>query len=260
MYFTGKAGIAMAVMDEFKQERESLKNAGFKKKLSYFTYYYKWHVIAGILVILGVASIIYEMATHKDTAFYAVMMNATEIEEPAAEFNGGFLEYAGIDTNEYETIFDTSIRVDNTNAGLSDVTVTSTEKLMVYVAAAEIDVMVTDSASIEKYANSSSFYDLRDILSEEQAALYEPYFYYVDFEDVRALEEAQSNLDDTYKPVFDDPAKPEDMAEPVPVGLYINNAKLQEAYYFRGEDVVVSVYSNTRHLDAALKYIDFLMQ
>lgn len=250
----------MAVMDEFKEEREALKNAGFKKKLSYFIYYYKWHVIAGILVVVGVCSVIYEVATHKDTAFYAVMLNATQMGEQTEEYNQKFHEFAGIDTNQHETIFDTSIRIDNSDASLSDVTVTSTQKLMVYVAAAEIDVMVTDSGSFEKYANSSSFYDLRTVLNAQQAAAYEPYFYYVDMKTVRELEEAQSNLDDTYVPVFVDPTKPEEMADPVPVGLYINSKELQDNYYFRGENVVLGIYGNTKHLDTALKYIDFLMQ
>ena len=33
----------MAVMDEFKEEREALKNGTPKQKLAYFWYYYKWH-------------------------------------------------------------------------------------------------------------------------------------------------------------------------------------------------------------------------
>ena len=35
----------MAVMDEFKEEREALKRGTPKQKLAYFWYYYKWHVI-----------------------------------------------------------------------------------------------------------------------------------------------------------------------------------------------------------------------
>ncbi len=249
----------MAVMDEFKEEREALKNAGFKKKVSYFFYYYKWHVIAVVLIAAGIFSVAYEMLTSKENAFYAVMLNASEL-ETAADFNQGFYEYAGLDLEEYDAYFDTSIRITTDSDIIDDVTMTSTQKLAVYLAAAELDVMVTDSGSIRQYANSSVFYDLREILSEEQIAAYEPYFYYVDMAIVREIEAAQNNLDDTYEPDYPDPAKPEEMEEPVPVAIYVDNAALLESYYFRGEGVVVSVYANTTHLDTAVRFIDYLFE
>ena len=41
----------MAVMDEFKEEREALKRGTPKQKLAYFWYYYKWHVIISVIII-----------------------------------------------------------------------------------------------------------------------------------------------------------------------------------------------------------------
>ena len=35
----------MPVMDEFREEREAIKNAGWDYKLKYFWDYYKWFVI-----------------------------------------------------------------------------------------------------------------------------------------------------------------------------------------------------------------------
>lgn len=246
----------MAVMDEFKEERAALKNAGFKKKLGYFLDYYKWYVIGTLIVLIGAGSIIYEVATAKDTAFYAVMLNATQL-ETADGFNQDFCEYANIDTDKYETFFDTSIRLTN-DPGMADVNMTSMQKLAVYVAAAEVDIMLGDSETMQKYANSSSFYDLREILSPEKLEQYAPYFYYVDMATVREIEAAQDALDEEYVPVYKNPRKPEEMEEPVPVGLLIESSRLKEAYYFRGEDLVLGVYGNTTHLDAALSYIDYL--
>ena len=250
----------MAVMDEFKEEREALKNAGFKKRASYFIYYYKWYVIVAVLVLIAVISFIYQLATKKENAFYAVFMNSVESEEAAQRFQQNFNEYAGIDTQEFETVFDTSITIDEDNSMMADVTMTSTQKLMVYVAAAEIDVLLSDSASIEKYANSSSFYDMREILTEEQLSRYEPYFYYVDMAVVRELEEAQDNLDTEYQAVFPAPKKPEEMEEPVPVGLYVDSTKLEDAYYFPEGELVLGVYANAPHLEQTLKFIDYLFE
>lgn len=249
----------MAVMDEFKEQREALKNGTFKEKASYFWYYYKWHVIVTIIAIIAISSIIHQAVTHKDEAFFAVMLNATEL-EGAEAYNQSFLDYAGIDTDAYDAYFDTSIRITDDTGMLDETTITSSEKLMVYTAAAQIDVMVTDSASMQKYANSSTFYDLRDILSPEQLEKYTPYFYYVDRKTVEELEKAQDNMDDSYVAVFTDPTKPEDMEEPVPVAIFVDSSQaLHDNYYFRGDDLVLGVYCNTKHLDASLSYIDFLL-
>ena len=67
----------MAVMDEFKEEREALKNGTPKQKLAYFWYYYKWHVIISIVVIAMVGSFIYQYVNRKDTAFEAVLLYAS---------------------------------------------------------------------------------------------------------------------------------------------------------------------------------------
>ena len=42
----------MPLMDEFKEERASIKNAPFKKKLRYFWDYYKWHVIITVAAVV----------------------------------------------------------------------------------------------------------------------------------------------------------------------------------------------------------------
>ena len=67
----------MAVMDEFKEEREALKNGTPKQKLAYFWYYYKWHVIIALVVIIMIVSFVKQLTDRKDPAFYAVMLNAS---------------------------------------------------------------------------------------------------------------------------------------------------------------------------------------
>ena len=42
----------MPVMDEFREEREAIKNSSMKKKWGYFLDYYKWYVIGGAAIIL----------------------------------------------------------------------------------------------------------------------------------------------------------------------------------------------------------------
>ena len=58
----------MAVMDEFREEREALKNADAKTKWQYFLDYYKWYVIGGAAVLAFVISMIHSALTAKDNA------------------------------------------------------------------------------------------------------------------------------------------------------------------------------------------------
>lgn len=256
----------MAVMDEFKEERAALKNGTPKEKLSYFWDYYKWYVIGTICAIALIGSFIHQIVTRKDTAFYAVMLNAStmhpfEADDPYAL---EYAEYADIDLNEYDLFFDTSLHI--TEDGMDENSYTSIQKLAVYTAAGDLDVMVTDTDSFKKYANSYTFHDLREFLSQEQIEKYEPYFYYVDQKIVDEIELANSKLDDTYIPVYADPTKPEEMENPIPVGIYLdNNTKLRENYYFRGEEgaaehVVMGIYCNTARTENVMKFLDYVME
>ena len=158
----------MAVMDEFKEEREALKNGTPKQKLAYFWYYYKWHVIIALVVIIMIVSFVKQLTDRKDPAFYAVMLNASLLDQMTSEqpdFVTDFAEKEGIDLNTSDITFDTSIRI--VEDSMDETSITSSQKLMVYVAANELDCMITDFTSFQKYANSSMFHDLRDILTDE---------------------------------------------------------------------------------------------
>ena len=56
----------MPVMDEFREEREAIKNAGFKEKWEYFWEYYKWYVIGGAAIIILLTIFIRDMVNKKD--------------------------------------------------------------------------------------------------------------------------------------------------------------------------------------------------
>lgn len=251
-----KAGNSMAVMDEFKEERAALKNGTFKQKLSYFIEYYKWYVIVPVLVLLFGAYTVYEIVTTKDVAFYSVMLNGTAL-EGATQSSQEFAELINLDTEKYTIMWDSSMHIQE--AGMDEISYTSVQKLVTYTAAAELDTMVSDSTSFRKYANSSTFYDVRNLLTEEQIAKFEPYFYYVDWKVVEEIEAANNAMDDTFVPTYPDPTKPEEMEQPVPVGIYVSDCKkLTDNFYFKEEDIVLGVYSNSTRPELAVTYLEYL--
>ena len=249
----------MPVMDEFKEEREALKHGTPKQKLAYFWDYYKWYVIGGAAAVAFIVSMIYQMVTRKETAFYALMLNGTEYNfmEDTSGNTAAFAEYTGIDEDKYQILYDTSVQI-GTEAGDD---YDSSQKLMVYIAAGELDVMVSDADSLTKYAYRENFKDLRDFLSEEQLEKYQDSFYYIDNAVVKELDAANEAYDFDYVPDYGDPHHPEEMEEPIPTGIFVNeDCPLLKDYFFRGEDVAVSVLINTERPELASCFIDFLMQ
>ena len=251
----------MPVMDEFREERQALKNGTPKEKLSYFFYYYKWHTIVVIAVLALAVSMIYQMVTQKEDALYVALLNVVEAES-APEYRQKFAEYAGIDTDTYNIQFDTSMRIDLSDSSPDENPMASSQKLMVYIAAQEIDVLVGGESAINNYAYNDTFYDLREYLTEEQIARYESSFYYMDRAVARAREEAALTSEDfTDLPEYPSPKNPEAMEDPVPVGIYLDeNADIRENYYFLDGEVILSVVINGTNTENASKYIDFVLQ
>lgn len=249
----------MPVMDEFKEEREALKNGTTKEKLTYFWDYYKWHVIGTLLAILFVASMIHNYVTKKDVALYAVILNSAD-QATSEEYANQVAEHLAIDTKEYEVLFDTSMYVDFNK--MDENTIASSQKIMVYITAAELDVMVTDTASLQHYSYNDTFYDLRDILSAEQLEKYEPYFYYIDKKVMDDKEAAYEAMDDNFVPQYPaDPSNPEGMTEPIPVGIYVDKCDdFKDNFLFKNDDLVFSVFCNTTRLELALDYLDYVFE
>ncbi len=248
----------MPVMDEFKEERAALKQGTFKQKARYVWDYYRWYFIGGAIAAVCLFTLVRDIVTHKDAGFYACMLNGAQIDVFAEETENmkNFAEYASIDTEEYQVLFDTSIQIGT--PGADDYT--SAQKLMIYIASQEIDVIATDVNSMLKYAYQGNFADLTTMLSPEQMEKYKDSFYYLD----KVVQKEYSELDSTEimdTPLtYPDPTKPEEMTEPIPIGVKPGaSCPLLTEYAFNG-DLFVGIVLNTTRPEKALKFIDYVMQ
>ncbi len=261
----------MPVMDEFKESRQALKKKSFKEKIQYFWYYYKTQTLVTLfLVVLATATII-DIVNQKDNAFFALLLNSSVIDEEKADsLAQDYMAYAEIDTDKYNVALDTSINFTATAedilTGMGAMNASASERLLVYTASGETDVIMASSPIFLNQAFQGMFHDLRDILSEEQIAKYEPYFYYIDQVYVDALTEAQNSLSygeqlDESLAVTPDPTKPEEMEQPIPVGLFTTDCStLTDAYWFGEGSSVMGVMVNAPHLEDSLEFIDYLFE
>lgn len=251
----------MAAMDEFKESREKIKNASMKVKLKYFWDYYKFHTIATIFAVVMIATLIRDVTSQKDYALYVTMLNSILVdEEYLTEFEQNYIDYAQVDTDNYQVVIDNSINF--TNNPVDEITMSASQRLVALTASGTIDVMVGDSTIFPDQANQGMFCDMRDILTEEQIAKYEPYFYYIDEAYIELIDEASESYDpNVILPNPTDPTKPEEMEKPVPVGIFVTDSTtLKNAYPFVGEYVAVGVLQNATNLDKSLQFIDYLFE
>lgn len=251
----------MAVMDEFREEREALKNADIKTKWQYFLDYYKWWVVGIAAALAFVISMIHSALTAKDNALFGYFLNTYANEENTTPFITGFAETAGIDLKEYEIMLDSTLQYNNTGS-YDESTYTSSQKIMVTIAAADVDFLAADEEAFEYYGTTDTFHDLRDIYTEEELEKYKDYLYYVDMDVIREKEAVieAGNFEGYTTPVYDHLA-PEDMADPVPIGFCIQDSpKLAETYYFRSGNVPLGIVVNTQRLDAAKQFVEYLFE
>ncbi len=244
----------MPVMDEFREERDAIKQKSFKERLQYFFDYYKWHVVGGVVLIIAAVSLIHSLTTRKDWAFYGAFVNSYQTPQYDA-FRQDFAERAGIDLEKYDILFDSNMYI--TDNAFDQVNVDATERLTVYIAAGDVDVMASGPLVMNRYAYNGMFRDLRQVLPPELQEQLEPYYYYMDASLAAEIESAQDAGTTETAPAYpSNPSRAEDMQDPVPVGLYIQDCpRIQEAFVFQEKDVILSVIGNVTETDSILQFI-----
>ena len=242
----------MPLMDEFKEERAQIKNRSLKEKLSYFWDYYKWHVIGGIIGLAAVISLVYTIFNQKETAFYAALLNMGQ-SLYSDDYRNDFTKLIGIDTKKEIVYFDLMML---NLSRMDDATVSTSQKILVYVSAGDLDVMMGDKASIDHYAYINTAMDLRDFLTEEELAKYEPYLYYMD----NSLVEEADGTTPSSPDYPADPSDPSTMKEPIPVAIRIDGCKtFSESYYLPGATYFM-VITNTQHPDRVHALLDYIWE
>ncbi|MBQ7781166.1 MAG: hypothetical protein IJ405_04000 [Lachnospiraceae bacterium] len=246
----------MAVMDEFKEERANLKNKSLWKKISYFWMYYKWYVIGILIAVLAIGGTVYSIATQKEEVLFGITLNGapTMYEE---DFVNGFMEYADIDAEESVVTINSTLRM---NSSYSSESVGASEFIMVYTIAGDMDFAAMDPWGFTHYAYSSIFTDLSTLFTEKELEKLDGMVYYMDAAVARQIEELESagkSADDVPLP---NPFKPEEMQEPIPVGIDISGCRsFTDAYYYEGGTTYLAIINNSDSKDMAVKFAKYIL-
>jgi hypothetical protein len=236
----------------------------FKKKVAYFWEYYRFHLLGTVIFLVIAINIITSIANQKPYSFYGMMLNAYELDN--AQLQSDFGAFAGLDGQEAECYIDTQSMLDIES--LDQFNIASIQRVLALVAVGDLDAFISDGPTFAYFAEGEIFMDLRTVLSPEEIARYEDLFLYIDQAELeRRKEETNISLDDniatkSYEEKLSDLESrryPAEMADPIPVGIFVD-----EAAFIKATGVyplyapVYGISASSQRLETARLYLEFL--
>lgn len=257
------------LVDEIKEQHLKMKDMTFKEKWKYFWYYYKFHVIAVVAIVIFGSSMIHDMVSAKDYIFNGIMLNSSYLDQEPIE--NAFAEYAGLDTEHYDCFIDTLSTLSYN--GSTDYDYSTFYKLVAQVQTKDLDVLVLDGQICYNFATNGMMSDLRTIFTEEELSAYEGNIYYIDYAEVKKMEAAddadpavQAAYNERNNATAEEAAletethrHPETMEEPIPIGIFIGDSPMVTKTYAYTELVPIFTFPATsQRVDTAKKYLEFV--
>lgn len=248
----------MTIIEHIKKAHESMKNQPKEARWQYFWDYYKWHVVAVVLVIALFIQGIVSFTNKKDVVFSGILLNCKlNIDDEA--FLKDFYDYAGIDAETQEAAFYTDLMLTDQSTK-SDVN--AIQRIMAGIATKELDFVVGQTTSFRlcAYNTSKLFIDLRNFLDQATLEKFADRFYYIDGDFLEKLSAPVGEMVDLSLENAPDPTKPELMKDPIPVGIDISDREaFQAAYYLPDTVLYLGVVANAPRPELMQQFIEFLM-
>ena len=263
----------MALMDEFKEERESIKSAPFKKRFEYFWEYNKWYVICGAIALIAIIMTIHSIVTHKKDVLYVAMINSVEVAGSNVQENikEPFLIAHDYNVNKNNILFDIDLKMNFTSIAHKEAnkipedytdyvsttnSATARQTLSVYIAAGTVDLMVCSENWFDEYGYGGFFLPLSDVLTAEEMEQYSDRLYYIDKAVMDRYEKANESMDYNYTEPYPDPYDLDAMEEPIAVGIIADEStRLISCYAFvteyKEDNIVMGFIANGKNVPLA---------
>jgi|GEM_PF-3058893 len=150
-----------SVRKTFKGEIAKIKSLpGFKAKIGYFFDYYTMHLVVLIVAIVLIVSIVSTYMNRKDDALFGIVLNLSCVD--TENFCNELDKALELGPKE-ECIMERGLFLSQYGNGAE-------QKIVMYVAAHQLDYVITDEVGLSHFGNQHFWKDLRDFLP---ADLYE---------------------------------------------------------------------------------------
>lgn len=242
---------------------KSMKGKSAKEKWTYFLDYFALPTAIIVVVLVSIIGWRISVANRKAVILEGLLVNCGFSEE-MDNYTQGFYEHAGVDTDDEQAKFTTNISFTDT---LPQMYSANLQALYTKVGLGEAD-FITGQAQIFPlfaYNRSHMLMDLREVLPEDMLSKLEGRIYYID-RSVLEQEEDYSGLmevpDSSAEQAFDypDPSKPEEMADPIPMGIDIRDCQqFLDAYYPGSETLYLGIATNYPNPEMLMVFLQYLL-
>ena len=158
----------MALMDEFREEREQIKTAPLPKKIQYFKDYYLVPTVFIAFVVTVAILVLKSTIFRRAESLYVCMVNFAAAEQAEENVTEAFEKTALSDKKDYIVVdSNTYIAVDEEESNLIKYSYVDEEKLVAMVMSGSLDFLASGRDVVERYMEQDWFDDLTGILDPE---------------------------------------------------------------------------------------------
>lgn len=249
----------MKITEYIKKEKEKLREKTPKERREYLWDYYKWPILGVVLAVVLLVQGVISIHNRKEIVFSGIMLNC-KIDTKEDAFLNGFYELAGIDAKKETASFYTDIILQK---GQNQLNANSFQRIMAGIVVKDTDFIAgtTEPFQLCAYSSGNMLVDLRSFLDAETMTKLEGRLYYID---KAVWDQINAPLGEHVEPdllTYPDPHKPEDMVNPIPVGIDVSNREaFVNAYYLPNSRVYIGIVPNTTRQELVLDFIDYLLE
>lgn len=227
----------MALMDEFQEERDRIKNAPLKAKLKYFADYYLLKTLIILAVVVLVIGLVITVVTKKECVLYVSLADFTDIGLSESEIRKPFTQLYVADPKKEEIILDCTLQSDVSRAESSEpaaygVSVEDETRMTMMMASHDVDLLIAGTDIIDKYGENGFLKPLKETYSAAELEAFDEAgrLYYINEEAVALKLEGAKLLWENY--------------------VYVGPGRDQAEIY--------AAFPYGEHTDMALVFVDFL--
>ncbi len=211
--------------------KQKLSEMTLKEKITYFNNYYRLTAIVVIAIVIAAVYLVYTILTPKpENILYAAVINSAVDDETAEALQADFGQTLGIDPETQEITIDTSFFLGDDN-NVSEYTLASQQKLVAYIYAGEIDVIIAPESVFSNYTYLGNFSKLTEQLPTDLCTALTDSFYHSATED--------------------DPASSA-------YGIYLDGAKIYDNNGELIDKPVLGIVANSKYKHNAAEFVRFL--
>ncbi len=224
-------------------ERQKWKNMDRKERRTHFMEYYLAPLFAAIAIISIAGYLIYDaVSNYRDIVLMVAVVNDRFDEDALEAFNSDVVEYLGYDASKEKVDIDDDYMLSGTDSADS---LSAAQQITSCIYAKQLDAMIADTGAFDHYASLGCFYDLRNILNEEQLDKYSDYLYYPELE-----EDNDPNAPKGLNTVRPD--------ETYPCGIILSESPVYKSLNGAQNTPVMGIVATTERLDDTIKFLEYL--